>query len=86
MNLESVGNRPGSELPESLAYQPRLEGEKEVGFTDPEGQFHSLEDGEGLVQIKPDADASEREVYIKDKYGKLTPINIWIEQQNDGRR
>lgn len=51
--------------------------QKVVGFTDPEGTYYPLEDGEELVHIKSE-NGMDRETFIR-KDGREIPFETWKE-------
>ncbi len=72
--------RPGNKLPRWQMFEQKLdrtEGENQViGFTDPEGEYYSLEEGEELVHEK-EGDGPERKTFIRTESGAKISFDEW---------
>lgn len=66
---------PGGEMAGWQQYAPRIDADnKMIGYTDPDGVYHKLDEGAELAFVKSPS-GEGREPFIKDQDGKLTPLN-----------
>ncbi len=72
--------KPGNGIPERRLFFINtlfIDGEyKNVGFTDPEGRYYPLEEGEELIE-EGGGDTPERKTFIQNKNGEKIPFEEW---------